>query len=211
METREQLAGCTCNLKLGIDLLSTHDVLNSEELERKYELVNQAIHFHGSCDSTENCTIKEKIYELKDKIAEYYFVPKNRLIAIPNQITVEPVKPHISYPYQETKQKRMKRYEQENDKYYEDILHLAIINILKDLDSERFVMEGFHSGSCLQAKLELGKQLRKDSQCKCKPNLKCTCGKPKYVQLNGHEKDVINILEVKEMSDTELARYKIVL
>ena len=61
METTEQLSGCTCNLKLGIDQLSTHDVLNSEELERKYELVNQAIHFHGPCFQHKTALLKKNL------------------------------------------------------------------------------------------------------------------------------------------------------
>ena len=77
------------------------------------------------------------------------------------------------------------------------------------MDSDGFVIEGFYSGACLQAKLELGKQLRKESQCKCKAGQ--TCGKPKYPELNEHEKDVMDILEVKELTDMELVRYKIIL
>ena len=166
--------------------------------------MKQAIHFHGACNSTENCTIKDKIYDLKDRIADYYFDPLKRVIAIPNQITL-PVKPTILDP-KETDKKRRERYEQENDKYCEDILHLGIINILKELDCDGFVMEGFQSRDCLQAKHELGKQLRKDIQCKCKSNLKCTCGTPKYPELNKHEKELLKILEVGDMNDDVLAR-----
>jgi hypothetical protein len=209
MDTPKQLSVCFCNLKLGIEQLSNHDVLNSKDLERKYELVNQAIHFHGPCGTQENCTIKEKIYELKDKIAEYYFDPEKKVIAIPNQITL-PLQP-IHLDSNETDEKRQKRYAIENDKYYEDLLHLAIISNLKELDSDGFVIEGFQSGDCIKAKLELGKQLRKDSQCKCRSNQTCTCGKPRYPELNVHEKDVLDILEVGEISDNELARYQIVL
>ena len=207
METPGHLSVCSCNLKLGAEQLSAQDVLNSKELEKKYKLVNQAIHFHGPCDSTENCTIKDKIYELKDRIAEFYFDPQKRVIAIPNQITEQ----STVLDQKETNKMRQKKIAIENDKYYEDILHLTIINTLQKLDSDGFVMEGFHSGACLQAKLELGKQLHKESQCKCKPNLKCTCGKLKYPELNEHEKDVMDILEVNEMSDTELGRYKFIL
>ena len=68
METQEQLSGCSCNLKLGKEQLSAQDVLNSQELERKYELVNQAIHFHGPCGSSINCTIMDQIIKVKDRI-----------------------------------------------------------------------------------------------------------------------------------------------
>ena len=201
MDTPNHLPVCTCNLKLGVEQLSAHDVLNSEEQERKYKLVNQAIHFHGACDSTENCTIKKKIYEIKDRIAEYYFDPQKKVIAIPNQI----IEQSTVLDKIETDKIRQRKIAIDNDKYYEDLLHLTIINILQNLDSDGFVMEGLHSGSCLQAK-----QLRKYSQCKCKSNLKCTCGKLKYPELNEHEKNMMDILEAREMTNNELARYRIV-
>ena len=121
-----------------------------------------------------------------------------------------PVQPTNLDP-NESEEKRLKRYAIENDKYYEDILHLAITTALNKSKTDGFVMVGFQSNECLQAKLELGKHLRKECQCKCKPNLECTCGKLKYPELNRHEKEVMDILEVNKMSDTELARYKIIL
>ena len=72
-------------------------------------------------------------------------------------------------------------------------------------------MEGFHSGNCLQAKVNLGKQLREEIQCKCKPIKTCTCGKPKHPELNVHEKEIIDILGAGEMTDKELFRYKIII
>ena len=209
METPKPPVGCSCVLNLGIEQLSVQDVQSSEQIELKFKLVNQAIHFHGACASTENCTIKDKINELKDRIADYYFDPHNSLIAIPNQISC-PIQP-ISLDSKETDKKRKNRNDQENDKYYEDILHLTTINTLKKLNSNGFIMEGFNSGDCLQAKLELGKQLRKDSQCKCKTSQICTCGKPKHPELNVHEEDVMDILEVEDISDDEIARYKIII
>ena len=193
-------------MNLGVEQLSTHDVLNSYELEKKYRLVNQAIHFHGPCDTTESCTIKKKIDELKDKIAEYYFDPQSRVIAIPNQILDDTVFHKKIFDQKQTDKKRQIKISIENDKYYEDLLHLTIINTLQKLDSDGFVMEGFHSGACLQAKLKLGKQLRKDSQCNCKANEECECGKPKYPELNVHEREIMLILEVNEMRDDEFLR-----
>ena len=153
METNEHLSECTCGLKLGIEQLSNQDVDNSKGLERKYDLVNQAIHFHGPCNSTENCTIMDQIIKVKDRISEYYFDPENRLIAIPNHITL-PAQPTVLDP-NETDEKRKNRYAIESDKYYEDILHLALTTALNKFKSDGFVMEGFHSGDCLQAKLNL--------------------------------------------------------
>jgi hypothetical protein len=206
LKTQKTVSNCSCSLKLGLEQLSIQDVLDAKELERKHKLVNQAIHFHGSCDFTQHCTIKEKIYELKDKIAEYYFDPQKKLIAIPNQITD---KPTVS-DKNETDKKRQIKIGIENDKYYEDLLHLNIIDTLQKFDSEGFVLEGFHSGNCLQAKVDLGKQLRKDNLCKCKPNQTCTCGKSKHLELNVHEIEVMDILEASKINDNELARYKII-
>ena len=200
METSINLSVCSCGLKLGIEQLSTDDVDNSKELERKYELVNQAIHFHGNCNSTEDCTILDQIIKVKDRISEYYFNPQNRLIAIPNHITL-PLKPTLVDP-KEKNEKRKNRYAIENDKYYEDILHLALITTLNKLKSDGFVMEGFQSNDCLKAKFELAKQLRLDSQCTCKSD--CICGKPKYSALNVHEKEALEILDCRDVSDEEI-------
>ena len=206
MKTQKTVSNCSCSLKLGLEQLSIQDVLDAKELERKYKLVNQAIHFHGSCDFTQHCTIEEKIYELKDKIAEYYFDPQKKLIAIPNQLTDK----STGSDQYKTDKKRQIKIANENDKYYEDLLHLTIINTLQKLDLDGFVMEGFHSGNCLQAKVNLGKQLREENQCKFKPNQTCTCGKLKHPELNVHEKEIIDILGAQEMNDNELARYKII-
>ena len=198
METQE----CTCILKLGIEQLSSHDVLNSKEIERKYDLVNQAIHFHGPCDSTENCTIMDKIIKVKDRISEYYFDPENRLIAIPNHITL-PAQPTILDP-NETDEKRKNRYAIENDKYYEDILQLALTTALNKSKSDGFVMEGFQSNDCLKAKLEQIKKLREDSQCQCKKN--CRCGKPKYSAPNVNEREILEILDCRDVTDEEIEK-----
>ena len=200
METPKNLPDCSCDLKLGMEQLSADDVLNSKELERKYELVNQAILFHGACDSLEKCTIMDKIIKVKERIAEYYFNPENRLIAIPNHITL-PLQPTVLDPF-ETDEKRVKRYAIENDKYYENILHLALTTALNKMESDVFVMEGFQSNDCLKAKLELVKKNREDSQCKCKNY--CVCGKAKYSALNVHEKEALEILDCSYITDEEI-------
>ena len=211
METTEPLGGgsCTCKLKLGVERLSENDVNNSKKLERKYKLVNQAIHFHGPCNSVESCTIKDKINVVKDRITEYYYDEQNRLIAIPNHIVLPPQPADVNR--EETDTQRVNRNAIENDKYYEDILHVSINKALNKNKSDVFLIGGFYSGDCLQAKLDLGKHQRYDSECKCEYNLKFTCEKPKYPELNVHEKEVMEILEVREMSDKMLLRYKIII
>ena len=196
MKTQE----CTCILKLGIEQLSDKDVLNSKDLERKYKLVNQAIHFHGPCDSTEDSTIMDQIIKVKDNISEYYFDLENRLIAIPNHITL-PVRPCVLNP-NETDEKRKNRYANEDYKYYENILHLALTTALNKFKSDGFVMEGFQSYDCLKAKFELAKQLREDSQCKCKKD--CICGKLKYSALNVHEEEALEMLDCRDVTFEEI-------
>ena len=200
METPKHLSVCSCSLKLGVEQLSTDDVNNSKELERKYKLVNQAIHFDGPCDSTEDCTIMDQIIKIKDRIAEYYFDSENRLIAIPNHITL-PLKPTDLDP-NETDEKRKNRYAIENDKYYEDILHLTLTTALSKLKSDGLILEGFQSNDCLKAKLELVKKLREENQCQCKKD--CTCGKAKYPALNVHEKEALEILDCRDVTDEEI-------
>ena len=204
MEFHENQAECSCGLTLGVDELSVQDVLNSQEQERKHELVNQAIHFLGACNSSEKCSIKEKINSLKNSIREYYFAKENKLIAIPNQIAL-PKNPNILIP-EETDTKKQSTNSISIDKYCEDVLHLAIINTLRKLDYHSFVMNGFQSGDCLQAKIDKGKQLRKDLQCNCKHKTECKCGKPKNAELNDHEKDVMEILDIEDMKDEELKK-----
>ena len=67
---------------------------------------------------------KDKIFELKERVAEFYFEKESKLIAIPNQITL-PKKPHI-LEKDETDDKKKNINSVYIDKYYEDTLHLAI-------------------------------------------------------------------------------------
>ena len=201
MERPKPVSLCSCNLKLGLEQISSHDIHTTTEIERKYKLVNQAIHFHGPCGSTKKCTIKDKINELKARLGDYFFNQNNRLIAITNQIVISPVEP-VVLDTKEANEKRKKRYAHENDAYYEDILHQAIINTLKESGSDGSVMEGFYSWACLGAKLELGKQERKGSQCQCKTD--CNCKKEKFAALNDHEMEVLEILDFKDDNREEI-------
>ena len=187
METPKHISVCSCSLKLGVEQLSTHDVHNSTEMERKYELVNQAIHFLGACNSSEKCRIVDKINELREKIGEYYFDKEKKLIAIPNQITMP--KSPITLDPEEKDESKKRRNNKFLDDYCEDLLHQSIIKTLRSMNKPAFVMKGFQSGDCIKAKLEKGKTLRKEAECKCKAEKECNCGKSKYPDLNIHEAD----------------------
>ena len=182
MNTAESLTenGCTitCGLKLGLDSLSSQDVEESTALEQKYNLVNQPITFLGSnSNSYENCTIKDKIEELRKKIGEYYFDKENKLIAIPNQIDL-PKKPFILDP-EETNTDKLNKNNAYIDEDCENKLHLEIIKIARKTNEHAFVMKGFNSGSCLKVEIDKGKSVRSGNKCKCKPKVECTCGKQK--------------------------------
>ena len=202
MQTSNNSSECTCNLNLGIEHFSSHET-NSDQ-ERKYELVNEAIYFHGACNSTEKCKIIDKINEIKEKIGEYYFDKEKKLIAIPNQISL-PKTPSILDPEDKDKIKK-----KANDKfladYCESLLHQSLIKALRDTNKQAFIMKGFQSGDCIKAKLEKGKTLRIEAKGKCKSNKDCNCGKVKYPDLNIHEKEVMEILEIKNVEDEELVK-----
>ena len=63
-------------------------------------------------------------------------------------------------------------------------------------------MEGFQSNDCLKAKLELVKTLRKENQCQCKKD--CICGKAKYSAPNVHEKETLEILDCRDVTEEDI-------
>ena len=141
MDTLKHLTECSCNVNLGVKKLSTHDLLNSEEIERKRKLVNKAIHFYCACDSTEKCKIVDKIDKLREKIGKSYFERDNKLIAIPNQIIL-PKNPVILNPDEKD------AYEQNLtdiylDGYCEDLLHQSLIKTLRRMNTHALVYKGF--------------------------------------------------------------------
>ena len=196
MEKPKQLKGCPCGLNLGVEQLSTQDVKDSQHL------INHAIDFQGPCGTSERTRIKTKIEDLKQRIGEYYFDKDNKLIAIPNQITL-PKNPHIIDP-EETSSSIRKRDNIFIDKNYEDRLHLSIIKAARELKLQAFVFEGFQSKDCIKAKLEKCKNLRGEKQCRCKPKNVCDCGKVRYPDLNIHENDVMELLDIKKLDDEEI-------
>ena len=175
---------CSCKLELGWHQISTQELLSTQDLERKCKLVDETINFLGPANTHEQCTIMEKINEIREKCGKYYFNKDNRLIAIPNMIGL-PKKPFILEGNTKTKQNIFL------DKHCEDLLHQHLIIALRNLQFNAFIMQGFQSGDVLKVKLEKGTKLR---------------SKNVYAELNKHEKEVMEILGIKDIAEDTLAQ-----
>ena len=180
------LVSCPCRLNLGCYQVSTQDIKDSAEIERKCQLVNEAIHFLGPSNSQENCKILDKINELKERCGQYYFDDTKKLITIPNQVEL-PQAPYILKEFDDKKKKEIYL-----DKYCEDLLHQNLITALNNCQfNDAFIIKGFQSGDVLRAKIEKGKIAR---------------GKNLYAQLNKHEIEVQEILDIGEMDGISLSQ-----
>ena len=67
---------------------------NSEEFDKRYKLAEETIYFQGAGGMSQICKIKDKIDEVKQTLSEYSIDDDNRVIAIPNQISL-PDNPRI--------------------------------------------------------------------------------------------------------------------
>ncbi len=200
-----ELSKCSCKFEKfkGLELvpfpMSTRDEDVLKDCGKKFNLIDEAIHFLGPANSSEKCTIKDKINEIREKIGEYYFDKDCKLIAIPNQILLD--RPETKNPFilesssNADKSKldnldleRIKQNkEKENkflDKYYEDILHQQSIKALRDKKITAFLIQGFHSEDCLKAKLNKARHIREGDE---------------FAELNKDEIDVMEILDIKDL------------
>ncbi len=175
---------CTCGFDLGVEKLSEQDIYDSQEFLKKYNIIDETILFLGPLNSTERCTMKEKIDKIKDTIRDFYhFQDYKNIIVIPNQVQI---------------QQKPRHFESEEsvglklilDKKLEDDLHLALVKLVNHFGwSEAFIFSGFQSDLCLKKILEDAKKLRGGNQ---------------YADLNIHEKEIMEILQIDEISDEEL-------
>ena len=184
MEQEDFPTRCTCRVKLGIVQLRPQDVQESKDFEAKYKLVNQAIHFLGSCNLQEKCTIQDKIDEVRKQIGRFYFDKDERLIAIPNQISMS--KNETPRIISGKSEKNDKFY----DKHYEDRLHQQLVIALKNKKAIALVLEGFQSENCLQHKIEKSRSVR---------------GKDEFAEINCEEKELMEILEIPPIKKEDLA------
>ena len=184
MEEEDNPTKCSCRVKLGIVQLRPQDVQESKDFETKYKLVNQAIHFLGSCNLQEKCTIQDKIDEVRKQIGRFYFDKDERLIAIPNQISMSKNEtPRIISG-------KSKQNDKFYDKNYEDRLHQQLVIALRNKKAIALVLEGFQSENCLQPKIEKSRSVR---------------GKYEYAEINCEEKELMKILEIPSIKKKDLA------
>ncbi len=175
---------CSCELNLGCHQVSTQDILHSQDLERKCKLVDETINFLGASNSHEQCTLQDKINELKEVSGKYYFDKDEKIIVIPNQVEL-PMQPFILDNHENEKEISIFL-----DKYCEDLLHQNFIVALRNKQIVAFIIKGFQSGDVLRAKVEKGKSLR---------------GKDICADLNKYEKEIMEILEIKKISEVKLS------
>ena len=183
MDSVENKHKTSCKFRLGLEYISTHDLKSSEEFRNKHSLVKEAIYCLESGNTVQTCTISDKIDEFKARIGEFYFDKDERVIAIPNQIELS------NYPrileVTGTKEENSKYL----DEYYESKLHNQIIIAVRNLNLHAFVLKGFQSEDCFKAKQEKGKQCR---------------GKDQYADINHHERAVMGILDIDDISKEDL-------
>ena len=184
---------CTCNYKLGINQIANHDVKESESYENRFKFVNEEILLLGASNSEERCTLKDLFDNLKNKISDYYFDDKKKVIAIPNQMKL-PDRPKL---IKDSKDKYM-------DQYFEDKLHIGIVNATRSMDKHAFIFETFMTASYgLSLKLKKCKQSRDSMECDM---VQLTGRKYNCAELNDHEKEVMRVLEINHIGEDELRK-----
>ena len=171
---------CTCGLQFGVYTLSSKDFEASNLSE---ELNRTSINFHGPAGEDKRIFVKEKIDEIKDKVADYYFDPDCKVIAIPNHFVV-PKNPTVL-----GKEGKKKQDDQILNKQCEEVLHHEIVNILRQSKMDSFVMIGFQSGDCIQQLVKKGKEFR---------------GKDLTKDFNEYEIRIKEILDIEDISKDKL-------
>ena len=175
-QKKQKTSLCTCSLKLGVYPLSTLESQYSKVLEN---LENMTINFHGSAGSNEQLKVKEKIDEIKEKIAEYYFDKNCQVIAIPNTWKIPKNPSVIGLP------NRKAQDEEFLNKHCEELLHHEIVKYAREKKKECIVLNGFHSQDCLKLLIDKAKRSRE---------------KNVFAELNKEEKEIKDILNIKDIS-----------
>ena len=171
---------CDCSLQLGIHPIKTQHIENNNILE---EVGTQKIDFLGPANSYERTKIQNKIDELKDKISEYCYDEKSKVIAIPNCRLLPRIPRIIGNPIN---REYDIRYINQN---CEEILHQQIVEAARKLKLECFVMMGFQSEDCLKFLYEQASKVRK---------------KDRFAELNEYEKKIQRILDIEDISKKDL-------
>ena len=170
----------TCGLQFGVYSLSSQD---SQTLNLTKELNNLSINFQGPAGENQRILAKEKIKEIKQKVADYYYDSESKVIAIPNHF-VTPKKPTVL-----GKEGKKIQDDQILDKYYEELLHHQIVNAARKSKISCFVMNGFQSGDCIQQLVQKGKEIR---------------GIDETADFNEHEERMKKLLDIEELPSDKL-------
>ena len=166
---------CTCGLQFGVSHLTSQD---SKSSNLPKELGNMSINFQGPAGEYQRILAKEKIKEIKQKVADYYFDSESKVIAIPNHfLTVL------------GKEGREKQDHQFMDKYLEEQLHHEFVNAARNLKMESFIMNNFQAGDCIQQLVKKGKDTR---------------GKDPTADFNEHEIRIEKLLNIEDISREKL-------
>ncbi len=173
---------CTiaCGLQFGVFPLKSQDSQSSNLAE---EFSKMSINFQGPAGENQRISAKEKIAEIKQKVADYYYDPDCKVIAIPNHF-VTPKKPTVL-----GKEGKQQQDNQILDKHCEELLHDHIVNAARKSKTECFVMLGFQSGDCIQQLVNKGKDTR---------------GKDQTADFNEHEKRIKALLDIEDIPKEKL-------
>ena len=182
MEGADQVTNCscTCDLQFGVYSLSSQDPLT---FNMSKEFGNLSINFHGPAGENQRILAKEKIEEIKKKVADYYYDPECKVIAIPNHY-VTPKKPTVL-----GKKGNENKDVQILDKHCEEHLHHQLVDTAIKSKIESFIMQGFQASDCIHQLVKKGKDIR---------------GKENYAEFNKHEKRVKEILGIEDVEEEKL-------
>ena len=119
------------------------------------------------------------------------------MIALPNQIDLhKQYEPRVLELYNDILEDQLSGEERLNlvkskkqnavylEKYYEDRLHQECVIAARNMGIQAFAIQGFQSASCLNAKLEKCRKSRENDE---------------FGNLNQHERDMMEILEIKDI------------
>ena len=179
-DTNPSMCTIACGLQFGVFPISSQDSQTSNLAE---ELSNMSINFQGSAGDNKRILVKEKIEEIKQKVADYYYDSECEVIAIPNHY-VTPKKPTVL-----GKVGKEKQDSQILDKYLEECLHHELVNTARKSKWEAFIMNSFQSGDCIQQLVKKGKDTR---------------GKDQTADFNEHEKRIKALLDIEDIPKEKL-------
>ena len=149
-------------------------------------MVGQTIDFIGPAGKSERNSIEKKMNIIKATNSKYSCDLDKDVLSIPNQIPL----PDSAKVLDDLRNVKEKNELQAG--YLEDVLHQKNIQALRLIGQKAFVMKGFNSLNCIQFTRDQGKKLR---------------GKQDFAELNEHEKAIMDILEIKEISENDLQQY----